>query len=477
MEGLEITLILKSKLLVDNENYRIDSDYFKKEFILSENILKNKCWEYLGNISKQIINFGAYSLCNQIEFLNKGVPFLNVGDIQPNKINYEDAKMINASLSEKVLWKSLAKENQVLLTIAGTIGKAAVAYKLPYLTNSNQAIANIETNKINPFFLSVYLNCSFGKDQTRKLTISSVQPNLLLTQVKKIKTYIPTENFQDKIEKMYKNSFYTFELSKKTYTQAETLLLETLALKDFKSSNEKINVKSFNDSFLSSGRLDAEYYQKKYEEITKSIKKSKAGYGKLSDFMDNYSTGYPYKSERYLENGLPLIRINNIQDGSLDLSNAANLPYEDANLSPKDIAVENDILISMSGTIGNTCKIPKGVKALINQRIMRITPKNYNVIALPLVLNSIIGKYQLERIGTGGVQTNISATDIKEILIPIIENSIQQQISEKIEESFRLKKQSEELLELAKTGVEMAIEEGEEKAMKFIEESLGKFEK
>ena len=36
-----------------------------------------------------------------------------------------------------------------------------------------------------------------------------------------------------------------------------------------------------------------------------------------------------------------------------------------------------------------------------------------------------------------------------------------------MEESFCLKKQSERLLELAKIGVEMAIDEGEEKAMRF----------
>ena len=147
------------------------------------------------------------------------------------------------------------------------------------------------------------------------------------------------------------------------------------------------------------------------------------------------------------------------------------MPFEDILLSPKDIANENDILISMSGTIGNSCKIPKGVKALVNQRIMRITPKNYNVEILPLVINSIIGKMQLERIGTGGVQTNISATDIKEILVPVFDKQIQEKIASLVSESFTLKKQSEQLLETAKRAVEIAIEESEEVAMQFINKS------
>jgi exonuclease VII small subunit len=49
---------------------------------------------------------------------------------------------------------------------------------------------------------------------------------------------------------------------------------------------------------------------------------------------------------------------------------------------------------------------------------------------------------------------------------------LQPKIANLVEESFKLKKQSEQLLELAKTAVEKAIEESEEKAKRFIEHSL-----
>ena len=55
------------------------------------------------------------------------------------------------------------------------------------------------------------------------------------------------------------------------------------------------------------------------------------------------------------------------------------IPQGDISLSPKDVANENDILISMSGTIGNSCKVPKGVNAVVNQRIMRISPQNIKI--------------------------------------------------------------------------------------------------
>ncbi len=238
------------------------------------------------------------------------------------------------------------------------------------------------------------------------------------------------------------------------------------------AQKQNVNIKNFKESFGTTGRLDAEYYQPKYEVITNAIKTYKNGYSTLETFIENYSTGFPYKSETYSDiEGIPLIRINNISKGNLDLSKAINIPFQDLDLSIKDIANENDILISMSGTIGNSCKIRKGVKAVVNQRIMRITPKSYNVDVLPLVINSIIGQSQLERIGTGGVQTNISAMDIKEILIPIIDSKKQEEIAELVEESFKLKVESERLLEVAKRAVEMAIEIDEATAIKFIKDN------
>lgn len=311
-----------------------------------------------------------------------------------------------------------------------------------------------------------------------------IEPNVLdeadywtdrLNQLENIEKYKP-ENYLEK-EKIHQ------EIEKVIVKLGQIIKLKT-SLSDMASQHnqavanvnqlreaqkQNINIKSFAASFGTSGRLDAEYYQPKYDFIVDKIKSYKNGYEILNAFIENYSTGFPYKSETYTNEGIPLIRINNISKGQLNLSNATNIPDTDFNLSEKDIAVENDILISMSGTIGNSCRVPKDIKAVVNQRIMRFTPKNYDSEVLSLLINSIIGYLQLERIGTGGVQTNISATDIKEIFIPKLQTDKQQQIAKLIEESFYLKKQSEHLLEVAKRAVEIAIEENEETAMKYIE--------
>jgi restriction endonuclease S subunit len=122
----------------------------------------------------------------------------------------------------------------------------------------------------------------------------------------------------------------------------------------------------------------------------------------------------------------------------------------------------------MSGTIGNCCKIEKNINAIINQRILKLSIKDYEQDTLCLIINSIVCKMQLEKIGTGGVQTNISPKDIFNIVIPILPIATQTQISSKIQQSFELKNQSKNLLDIAKQAVEMAIEQNEDIAMDWI---------
>ena len=472
LEGLEVTVISLLKLRNENWTFRIDSEFLKKEYLKNIDKIKNLKPGYL-KLNEAIIHMTGGATPLGAEYSESGIPFLRVQNIMQNYFSLNDVVYISEKQSTEIK-RSVLKFKDVLLTITGvSYGKSATVTKKIEGSNINQHSVKITlNNSINPYFLSTFLNCSFGKLQSDKNIVGVTRPALDYEVIKNFNIPIVSENFQNQIESIILNSDLVNQHAETKYSQAETLLLETLGLNNFEPTSEAVNVKSFKESFFISGRLDAEYYQPKYEEIINAIKLNNEGYDKLETFIENYSTGFPYKSESYSDNGIPLIRINNIQNGELDLSNAANVPFEDVSLSPKDIANENDILISMSGTIGNSCKIPKGVKALVNQRIMRITPINYNVEILPLVINSIIGKMQLERIGTGGVQTNISATDIKEILLPAFDKQTQEKIASLVSESFTLKKQSEQLLETAKRAVEIAIEEAEEVAMRYIDDTI-----
>lgn len=463
LKGLEISEILKSDL---ERTLRIDSEFYSKENLrIIDIISKHK----LNDITQLVKVSDGNHMSISDNFLETGIPYYRGQNIHNYFIEESNPICIDLkTFNLPVMKRSHLKEGDVLLSIVGTIGGVAL------VTSNEKATCNCKLAIFRPentdgYFLSAFLKSKYGQNQIKKFTRGAVQMGLILEDMNQIMVPIFSNSFQKQVRNLIQTAKEKSQLTRQTYTNAEIILLQAVGMQNFEPSKEPVNIKSFKESFGISGRLDAEYYQPKYETITNAIINYKNGFQTLESFTDNYSTGFPYKSETYSETeGVPLIRINNISKGNLDLTNAINIPSSDISLSKKDIAQENDILISMSGTIGNSCKIRKGVIAVVNQRIMRITPKNYNFDVLPLVINSLIGQLQLERIGTGGVQTNVSATDIKQILIPNIEEQIQEQIADLVEESFKLKAESERLLEVAKTAVEMAIEENEEKALEYI---------
>lgn len=292
----------------------------------------------------------------------------------------------------------------------------------------------------------------------------------------------------NEIDLIMKKAYEILETSKVLYKEAQELLYKELEL-DFKNPLEfllksslqakkprelaiindiskkypylNISVRPLSKSLHKSGRLDSEYYQSKYDLMETKIKDYKGGYCKLQNLVLNYSGGFAFSSDDYLENGdLALIRINNIKNANLDMSNAVYLKKQCEKLSPKDKVKQGDILISMSGSIGLSCLIKENIEAMTNQRILKISIKDFSGDVLVLLLNSIFCKLQFERIGTGGVQTNISSNDILNILIPKINPATQEQIALKIQKSFTLRTKSKDLLQNAKIKLENAIENG-----------------
>ena len=435
---------------------RLDAEYYQPEYLELEKRLNLLNTKTIEEISKSVISFGAYSLTSYIEWQNSGVPYINVGDIHDGYIDFSNVKYISEKVDE-ILKKSRVNNGQVLLTMAGTIGNAAVVHNIPRRANANQAIAKITPlDSISPYYLAAFLNSKYGLLQTQREIVSSVQANIFLGPIKKFKIPIFNRIATEEIEHEYKSFLNKLEDSKSFYSQAENLLLEELGLKDFKNEENLFSVVNLSD-VKSSHRIDAEYFQKKYERLISKIRNHNSK--TLENFVKEYSTGFPFKSENYQQQGVPLIRINNIRKGFIDLSDSAYLSEKDYLLSPKDTANSGDIVLSMSGTIGMTAIIPDDItKCSINQRILRITSKDIDKNYLALLLNSIIGSYQLVRIGTGGVQTNISYKDIKNILIPILPKSTQQKIADLVQKSHEARKKAKELLEQAKQKVEKLIE-------------------
>lgn len=76
----------------------------------------------------------------------------------------------------------------------------------------------------------------------------------------------------------------------------------------------------------------------------------------------------------------------------------------------------------------------------------------------------------VEKYSRQGLQTNLNLSEVGDLSIPIIDSDTQSKVSGLITESFKLKAESEKLLNTAKRAVEIAIEQDEAAAMQFIDD-------
>lgn len=81
---------------------------------------------------------------------------------------------------------------------------------------------------------------------------------------------------------------------------------------------------------------------------------------------------------------------------------------------------------------------------------------------------------QIKRDAGGSIINHWLVDQVKNTLIPVLSISTQKQIAEKADHSFSDREQSKRLLDIAKRGVEMAIEKSEEDAQSWIETEVNK---
>ena len=137
---------------------------------------------------------------------------------------------------------------------------------------------------------------------------------------------------------------------------------------------------------------------------------------------------------------------------------------------------KGEILLSKDATPGIAYYLRDVPDKIIpSSGILRLTVKNGAKIIpeyLTLVLNSVIVQKQIERDVGGSVINHWLVDQAKNTIVPLLDDAVQKEISGKIAESFLKRKQSSSLLEIAKVGVEMAIEKSEAEALKWINQEV-----
>ena len=132
---------------------------------------------------------------------------------------------------------------------------------------------------------------------------------------------------------------------------------------------------------------------------------------------------------------------------------------------------KDTILLSKDGSIGIAYKVQEDMQVVTSGALLHLKIKDETKVLpdyLTLVLNSQIVQLQAERDCNGAIIQHWKPSDVEKVLIPILDMDKQKEISDKVQESFRLRKEAQHLLDNAIKAVEMAIETDESTALAWL---------
>ncbi len=279
LERLEISVLMLSELKLDNEKFRIDDEFFLKKYVMAYQKIKSISHCYFREIIEILTDYhanGSYeTLRNNVSILDEKDYAYMIRSTDLEKLDFEnDVKYVDER-AYNYLNKTKLFGGEILINKIGNPGNVYLMPKLnkPATVGMNLFMIRLKPNtEYREKYLWAFFNSKLGQSIIYRKVNGTVPLTIDKEAIKSLPIPKVSLYFQCKIENIVDLSFQKLEESKAIYSAAENLLLEELGLKDFKPSQQNINIKSFKDSFLSSGRLDAEYYQPKYEEIENKIK-------------------------------------------------------------------------------------------------------------------------------------------------------------------------------------------------------------
>lgn len=322
----------------------------------------------------------------------------------------------------------------------------------------------LKCGNLNPFFLTIFLNSRYGKTLIERGKYSSSQPEIAPPFLYQI----PVPNWKDlqtEIEKTYLRSKGLTELSKTRYAEAQTLLLSELGLTDWQPKHTLAFTTDYASMQLAE-RIDADYFQPKYEDIISAIKSYPGGWGTVTNqvhLKDSNFKPEPETEYNYIELA-DIGSSGEIKDCMIKQGQA--LPSR----ARCRVNIGDVIASSVEGSLESIALVTEEYdNALCSTGFHAINSDALNSETLLVLLKSSVGQLQLKKGCNGTILTAINREEFGRIVVPFITAHKQSEIQQKVAESFNLRKHAKDLLEHTKRAVEIAIEQDEQTAMDWLE--------
>ena len=340
---------------------------------------------------------------------DSGIPFLRVQNIFGGQVNFEEDTLFIGSDTHAALKRSQIQGGDVLVTIAGTIGRTGVVpFQAPSM-NCNQAVAIIRpTAKVERSYLRHWLESQDARGQMIGSTVTGTISNLSLSQLGELKVPLPPLKEQRRIAAIL--------------DQAETLRTQRRqALAHLDSFTQSIFLDMFGDPVTN----PKGWTTRTLDEVTIKV------------------TDGEHINPTFSDSGMPIVMAGNVLLDQIDLSAAKRVESSLGQQFRKKCGPEiGDLLIVGRGaTIGRLCRVNVSDIFCLMGSVILVKPDrsllDERFLAAMLALPSMHAL--LYKTSGSSAQQAIYLKDVKRLMCPLPPLPLQQTFATRIQAIESLK--------------------------------------
>jgi len=295
------------------------------------------------------------------------------------------------------------KPRDILVTMMGTIGKTTIVPDVIEDGIIDSHLIRISLNKRvvdNVFFIQQF-SSPLVKKQLATLSVGGIMDGLSTKIIKKVFYSLPPLPEQKKIADVLSSVDESIRATQAVIEQAKILKQGML------------------NQLLTKGIGHKKFKQTEIGEIPEEW-----GVMPLDSLVDKVGSGITPKggSKVYLQEGIPLIRSQNILMGKLDLSDVAYISDEQHKLMSSTKLLPNDVLLNITGaSIGRSAVVPDSFReGNVNQHVCIIRPQHsISANYLMYFLCSSLGQKQIDSFQAGGNREGLNFQQIRKFIIPL----------------------------------------------------------
>ena len=171
----------------------------------------------------------------------------------------------------------------------------------------------------------------------------------------------------------------------------------------------------------------------------------------------NILNGYSFKSSKYSNSGIRVIRISDVQKGKISNKDIKYYPKDTEKELKRYLLKNNDLVMSLTGNVGRVAMLSNSdLPAGLNQRVACIRARDNKILTRYLYHFFDQNSFENDAMAnaTGGGQKNMSTNWLGNIIIPIPPLPIQEEIVAILDKFTQLETELEAELEARKTQYE-----------------------